>query len=38
MNMHDIPFGTTDWATVEPTQHAGDSGTATWRTRQFIVD
>jgi hypothetical protein len=35
MNMHDIPFETTDWATVEPTQHAGDSGTATWRTRQF---
>lgn len=35
MNMHDIPFGTTDWATVEPTQHAADSGTATWRTRQF---
>lgn len=35
MNMHDIPFGTTDWSEVEPTQHAGDSGTATWRTRQF---
>lgn len=35
MNMHDIPFGTTDWSTVEPTQHAGESGTATWRTRRF---
>jgi quercetin dioxygenase-like cupin family protein len=35
MNMHDIPFGTTDWSEVEPTQHAGDCGTATWRTRQF---
>jgi quercetin dioxygenase-like cupin family protein len=35
MNLHDIPFGTTDWATVEPTQHAGDRGTATWRTRHF---
>lgn len=35
MNIQDIPFGTTDWATVEPTQHAGDHGMATWRTRQF---
>lgn len=35
MNIQDIPFGTTDWATVAPTQHAGDSGVATWRTRQF---
>jgi quercetin dioxygenase-like cupin family protein len=35
MNMHDIPFNTTDWATVEPTQHAGESGTAIWRTRRF---
>lgn len=33
--MSDIPFGTTDWATVEPTTHAGDPGTATWRTKQF---
>lgn len=35
MDMHDIPFGTTDWSTVEPTTHAGDSGEARWRTRQF---
>jgi hypothetical protein len=33
--MRDIPFGTTDWSTVEPTTHAGDSGEARWRTRQF---
>ena len=33
--MADIPFGTTDWSAVEPTEHKGDSGTATWRTRAF---
>jgi hypothetical protein len=35
MRMQDIPFGTTDWSRVEPTTHAGDPGTATWRTREF---
>ena len=35
MRMTDIRFGTTDWSTVMPMEHAGDSGTATWRTRQF---
>ena len=35
MNIHDIAFGTTDWATVEPTRHAGETGWAQWRTRQF---
>jgi hypothetical protein len=35
MRMTDIPFGTTDWSTVQPTTHAGETGTATWRTRQF---
>ena len=25
----------TDWAAIEPTQHPGDTGVATWRTRQF---
>ena len=35
MQMTDIPFGTTDWAAVESTQHAGDAGVAIWRTRQF---
>ncbi len=33
--MTDIAFGTTDWASVEPTLHKGDTGVATWRTRQF---
>ncbi|MBA1275746.1 DHCW motif cupin fold protein [Stutzerimonas azotifigens] len=35
MDIKDIPFGTTDWSTLEPTEHAGETGTAYWRTRQF---
>jgi len=35
LQLTDIPFGTTDWADVEPTHHTGDSGVATWRTRHF---
>lgn len=35
MNMENIPFGTTDWSEVEPTEHPGTHGTATWRTRLF---
>ena len=35
MQIADIPFGTTNWAQVERTEHQGDSGTAFWRTRQF---
>lgn len=35
MLLTDIPFGTTEWSTVEATEHAGESGTAKWRTRHF---
>lgn len=35
MQLTDIPFGTTDWSTVEVTEHPGDTGVARWRTRQF---
>jgi hypothetical protein len=35
MNMTNIPFGTTDWATIELTEHAGITGVAYWRTRDF---
>ncbi|WP_423383392.1 DHCW motif cupin fold protein [Burkholderia sp. LMG 32019] len=35
MKMTDIPFGTTDWCTVEPTEHRGEHGIARWRTLQF---
>jgi len=35
MHMAGIPFGTTDWSTVERTEHKGVSGIAYWRTRQL---
>ena len=35
MHMSDIPFSTTDWSTIEATEHAGESGMARWRTRHF---
>ncbi len=35
MLMFDIPFGTTDWTGVERTEHAGETGKAYWRTRNF---
>ena len=35
MLLTDIAFGTTDWSTIEATEHAGESGVARWRTRQF---
>ena len=35
MRIADLPFGTVDWNAVEPTTHAGQTGEALWRTRQF---
>ena len=35
MRITDIPFSTTEWTAIEPTTHAGETGSATWRTRQF---
>lgn len=35
MQLNHIPFGTTDWALIEKTQHPGERGLATWRTQQF---
>ena len=35
MQMSDIPFGTTDWSTVEQTEHPGEAGRAYWRTQHF---
>jgi len=35
MKMIEIPFGITDWATVEATEHKGETGMAYWRTRNF---
>lgn len=30
-----IPFHTTDWSTITPTGHKGETGMAYWRTLQF---
>ena len=35
MQMNGIPFGITDWSTIESSRHEGETGFATWRTRQF---
>lgn len=35
MQMSDIPFGTTDWSSITPTEHPGETGKALWRTCQF---
>jgi hypothetical protein len=35
MDMKNIPFGTTDWSEIAPTEHKGETGMATWRTQQF---
>lgn len=35
MEMSSIPFGTTDWSAITPTEHQGETGMAIWRTRQF---
>lgn len=35
MQLHNIPFGTTDWSKVEQTKHLGEQGYALWRTQQF---
>ncbi len=32
MKMSDIPFALTDWSAVAPTEHAGITGMALWRT------
>jgi len=35
MQMTGIPFGTTDWSSIEPTHHKGETGAAVWRTCTF---
>jgi len=35
MKLEGIPFGTTDWSAVAPTEHKGEVGLAYWRTRNF---
>ena len=35
MKMTGIPFGTTDWSKIGPTEHNGERGVAYWRTCEF---
>ncbi len=35
MQLSNIPFITTDWSTIEPTEHKGETGMAYWRTQNF---
>jgi len=35
MKMSEIPFGTTNWAEVDPERKSGETGWADWRVRQF---
>ncbi len=35
MQILDLPFGVTDWSAVAKQEHAGTTGTASWRTQQF---
>ena len=35
MEISGIPFGTTDWSRIPPTEHRGENGLAYWRTQQF---
>jgi len=32
MKIQDVPFNTIDWSTVPPSEHAGVTGKACWRT------
>jgi hypothetical protein len=32
MKIEDVPFTTVDWSQIELVEHAGERGTATWRT------
>ena len=35
MHLSDIPFGTTDWSAIVPTENPGETGMAYWRTCNF---
>lgn len=46
MKIVDVPFTVTDWRSIEPVEHKGESGSSFWRifeagnvrARVFIVD
>ena len=35
MQISSIPFGTTDWSQLTPSEHRGERGCAHWRTQHF---
>ncbi|MDR0258829.1 MAG: DHCW motif cupin fold protein [Comamonas sp.] len=35
MQMKDMAFVTTDWSSIEPTEHSAQAGQAFWRTQRF---
>ena len=35
LDITNLPFGVTNWAEVEKTEHIGERGVAYWQTRQF---
>lgn len=35
MKMNQIPFGTTDWTSIEAVEKSAQAGKAFWRTQQF---
>jgi hypothetical protein len=35
MKIQEVPFCTVDWSAIEPTEDAGERGTAFWRTQHF---
>jgi hypothetical protein len=35
MQLSNIPFGITEWSTVERIEHRGETGLAHWRTQNF---
>lgn len=35
MKLDAIPFETTDWSSIAPTEHAGETGVALWRMKTY---
>lgn len=35
MKIQDVPFMTTDWSMIQPTEHKGETGMAYWRTLEI---
>ena len=36
MNTNNIPFQLTNWETIPAIEHAGETGIAYWKTKQFV--